>query len=253
MKRGISGALAAVAVVAVLTALAGCATNPSTEPDRPLRVASAANFYATAKTLAAAFEAETGSEVQVVSGSSGKHVAQILAGAPFDVLLSADTLRPRMLVEEGIARPDQIWIYAVGVLVAWHPDGSSPADLEARLLSREGRVAIANPDLAPYGRAAAQVLEGLGSSLALVRGENVSQAYQFTSTGSVDVGLVSLSQIPPAMRPRIWLVPDSLYDPILQGAAIVSDHPAAVGFRRFLDLPRQQSLLEEAGYRLNLP
>lgn len=249
MRGGVRATIGVLAGLA-MAALAGCAANPSTEPARPLRIASAANFFATASNLAAAYEAETGTEVQVVSGSSGKHVAQILAGAPFDVLFSADTLRPRVLVEQGITRSDQIWTYAVGVLVAWHPDISSPADLEARLRGGEGRVAIANPDLAPYGRAATQALARLDSEMDLVRGENVSQAYQFGSTGNVDAVLVALSQIPPATRSSIWIVPDSLYDPILQGAAIVSDHPGAEGFRRFLDRPSQQSHLEEAGYRL---
>ncbi|NNE70653.1 MAG: molybdate ABC transporter substrate-binding protein [Rhodothermales bacterium] len=239
----------------------GCAGTAQT--DAPLRIASAANFYATAVQLAEAFETEQGGEVEVISGSSGKHVAQILAGAPFDVLLSADTLRPHLLVERGVVERGETWVYAVGRLVAWVPrvpvhvlsDASAlgPLSAEDVLRGAAGRIAIANPDLAPYGRAATQVLDRLGSGMQRVRGENASQAFQFVSAGSVEAGLVAFSQVRDEARGQVWVIPDSLYDPIVQGGAVLSDHPAAEAFRRFLDAPRQRSVLERAGYQAPHP
>jgi molybdate transport system substrate-binding protein len=208
-----------------------------------------ANFYGTALELAEAYHQSSGVRVSLIPGSSGKHVAQIRAGAPYDVLLSADTLRPGLLVAEGLA--SESWIYAEGILVAWSPSSPTPDGAFAAFHSAEASVALANPDLAPYGSAARQVLDGLGSPAARVYGENVSQARQFTEVGGVQLGMVALAQVPSARRSEAWVVPDSLYHAILQGGALLSDTPAARDFRTFLNSDQARVIIRRAGYRLD--
>ena len=234
-----------IALVMLTLGVAGCGV----ESDPPLRVAVAANFYATALDLASLHQQESGQRVELIPGSSGKHVAQIRAGAPYDLLLSADTLRPALLVQEGLAA--ESWIYAEGILVAWSPSSPTPEGARRSLLSSSSRVALANPDLAPYGLAARQVLDALGSPAVRVYGENVSQARQFTEVGSVQTGLLALSQIPPSRRSEGWLVPDSLYGAILQAAVVLSSSAAARDFRTFLSTNRAQAIIRQAGYRLD--
>lgn len=219
------------------------------ESNPPLRVAVSANFYATALELADAYQQESGIRISLIPGSSGKHVAQIRAGAPYDILLSADTLRPGLLVREGLAR--EAWIYAEGILVAWSPSTPTPEEAFASLQTVEIRVALANPDLAPYGLAARQVLDAMGSPAARVYGENVSQARQFTEVGGVQTGLVALAQIPPSRRSEVWVVPDSLYGRILQAAVVLNDTAAAQDFRTFLSTNRARAIIRQAGYRLD--
>lgn len=225
--------------------LVGC----SSGGDAQLRIAVSANFYATALELSEAYREESGNRVVLIPGSSGKHVSQIRAGAPYDLLLSADTLRPGLLVREGLAR--DVWVYAEGILIAWAPSAPTPEKALAALRDAESRVALANPDLAPYGLAARQVLDGMDSPAARVYGENVSQARQFTETGNVQVGLVALAQIPPTRRSEVWVVPDSLYGRILQSAAVLSDNPAAQDFRRFMTSNRAREIIRQSGYRID--
>ena len=232
-----------LSVVALLV-LAGCAGPPA--PD--VRVAASANFYATALELAADFGARSGLRVEVVSGSTGKHVAQILQGAPFDLLLAADTTAPRVLDASGGVQ--DAWIYAYGALMAVSRDGN-PSEL---LMG--DRVALANAALAPYGRAAEEVLGALESRALRVRGENVSQAYQMVAAGGVPVGLVSRSQLPAATAAgyRVWSVPDSLHTPIVQGAALLRDVPAGASeFADWLRGPEAAAIIRDAGYIPGVP
>ncbi|MFT4604988.1 MAG: molybdate transport system substrate-binding protein [Rhodothermales bacterium] len=236
-------------LVTVILGAAGCGAagcRPATAP--PLRIAVSANFYPTALELAGAYQEKSAIRLELIPGSSGKHVAQIRAGAPYDVLLSADTLRPGLLAREGLA--SQAWIYAEGILVAWSPFGPTPAEARASLGSPQTRVALANPDLAPYGLAARQVLDALESPATRVYGENVSQARQFTEVGSVRTGLVALAQIPPARRSEVWMVPDSLYGRILQAAVILNETEAAQGFLTFMRSNQAAAIIRRAGYRL---
>ncbi|MBO6577177.1 MAG: molybdate ABC transporter substrate-binding protein [Rhodothermales bacterium] len=207
--------------------LASCGGEPA-----PLRIAVASNFHEAARELAVGFPG-----AEVIPGSTGKHVAQVLAGAPYDVLLAADTVRYRVL--EGPRR-----IYARGILAAWSPS----ADARTALASPDSRIALANPDLAPYGTAAEQALTALRAPGQRVFGENVAQAYQFARAGGVDVALVSWAQLSAGERAAAWRVPDSLYSPIVQGAVLLSDKPEARRFWDYLASPDAARMIERSGY-----
>lgn len=219
-------------------------------------IAVAANFAAPAEELARRFAAETGQEVSVVSGSTGKHYAQIVNGAPFDLFLAADADSPRRLESEGLALSGSRFTYAVGRLVLWSRlDGLVDAGGEVLRFPAVRHLAIANPRLAPYGRAALEVLENLGVaemwSDRLVLGENVAQAFQFVATGNAELGLVALAQVRAVQgaRPqKYWLVPDSLHAPIEQQAIVLRDSEQARAFLAYLASPRSRRLIRTHGY-----
>jgi molybdate transport system substrate-binding protein len=221
----------------------------------------ASNFAGAFGELESEFESETGHRLLPSFGSTGKLYAQIEHGAPFEVFLAADAERPRRLEQTGRTVSGTRFTYAVGRLVLWSarddlvdPDG---AVLESRNL---GRLAMANPQTAPYGAAARQVLERLGlwSRLApdVVRGENVAQAFQFVATGNAELGFVALSQLGTADAARQgsrWEVPGELYEPLEQQALMLQQgrgSAAAAAFLQFLRSPRARSIIERAGYRL---
>lgn len=240
-----------------MLAAAGCPPQGAESPDRDLLViAAAANLAPVLDTLVAAFTAGTGYEVTVSMGSTGQLYAQIRNGAPFHVFLAADTLRPRLLADSGLAAPGSAFAYAVGRLVVYAPGrASSSADPWAVLRGAE-RVAIANPRTAPYGEAAVAALERLGLAPALVRGESVGQAFQFVESGAVDVGLVSLAQVRDR-PPGTWsLVPDSLHAPLRQDAVLLeraAGHPAATAFVAFLSGPESDAIFARYGYGSTAP
>ena len=220
-------------------------------------VAVASNFHKTAESLAQTFTESTGINVRLSSGSTGKLYAQIINGAPFDLFLAADSERPARLVEAGVANSRRT--YAIGVLVLWSADDS----LNARSCEtafrddRKGRLSIANPATAPYGRAATEFLEAAGLSRTyagrLVTGENVSQALQFADRGGARFGLVALSQAEEFPAPGCqWQVPSDLYTPIKQQAVLLNrsaDNDAARQFEAFL-FGEGQSLIAESGYQV---
>jgi len=221
-------------------------------------IAVAANFAPALRALAEAFEARHDGRIAIVVGSTGKLYAQAHHGAPFDVLFAADERRPVLLEQEGRARRGSRFTYAIGRLALWSPD-TGRIDAAGRVLS-EGRfrhLAIANPKLAPYGRAAQQVLEarGLWQTLRprLVRGENVGQAWQFVHSGNAELGFVALSQLRQPGRPvsgSHWVVPQALYTPIVQQAVRLTDNPLAVDFLRFVQGGEGRAMIESFGYQL---
>ena len=192
-----------VAALACLLAWGGIGALPASAQGRPALIAAAADLKFALADIAAAFARETGSEVRVTYGSSGDLARQIAQGAPFEMLLSADERYVIDLHRGGHTRDDGT-PYAVGRLAAFAPHGS-PLALDPALdgLKRAAgagvvtRFAIANPQHAPYGRAAREVLERLGIwrrlQPALVLGENASQAMQFAASGSCQGGIVPLS------------------------------------------------------------
>ncbi len=242
------------AVLALLVLLAGCG---APAPDATVAVAS--NFHDVALRLAADYRAGGGGELRLVSGSTGKLYAQIVAGAPFDAFLAADEARPARLEEQGLAVAGSGFVYAVGRLCLWRPDAPAGVD-GAALLAGDGyrRLAVANPELAPYGAAARATLEALGARDALrnrlVMGENVGQAYALVATGNADWGLVALAQLRmPGATPRAcpWLVPADLHEPIRQRAVLLADaasRPAARGFLDYLQSPAARATIAAAGY-----
>lgn len=220
-----------------------------------VRVAVASNFTATANVLSEAFREKTGHRVVLSPGSTGKLYAQIVHGAPYDVLLAADVERPRRLEESGLTVPGSRFTYAVGRLVLWSPD---PGRVKggARALSDPGavRLAIANPEVAPYGIAARQTLEALGLWASYrdraARGENVAQAFQFVASGAADLGLVADSTSSAADGSR-WEVPRDLYGPIEQQAVLLQrarDRIAASSFLTFLRTEAAAEIIAAAGY-----
>ncbi|RKZ91942.1 MAG: molybdate ABC transporter substrate-binding protein, partial [Gammaproteobacteria bacterium] len=163
-----------------------------------IRVVVASNFTDAIREIAGRFEMKTQHKVSVISGSTGKHYAQISNGAPFDVFFAADVKRPELLEQQGLALPGSRFTYAVGKIVLWSPD-QDYIDTSANVL-KQGKfnhLSIANPKLAPYGRAAQQVLKKLGLWNKLqgrmVRGENIGQAFQFVKSGNARLGFVAFS------------------------------------------------------------
>jgi len=218
-----------------------------------LRVAVAANFAGVAQILGRQFEAETGDVAILVFGSTGKHYAQIRNGAPFDVFLAADVERPRLLEEQQAIVAGTRFTYASGRIVLWSADDTL-VDSEGAVLEQAQfhRLSIADPDLAPYGRAAREALGALGYWERLegriVRGKNVSQAFQFVSTRNAELGIVSASQVLSGDNGSTWVIPQSLYEPIEQQAVLLRDRPAGRSFLAFLKSKTARAVIRANGY-----
>ena len=205
-----------------------------------------------------AFEGNSAHELRIIRGSSGKHYAQITNGAPFDVFLSADQGRPRRLVEEGLAEESGLSTYALGQLALW--SRKKDLELDRDYLSNTSNyrvIAIANPRLAPYGQAAAELVSTLGvESLVsgrLVMGENIAQAFQFAFSGNADLGLVAYSQTESpnlSGQGSVWLVPSELHQPIKQDMVILIDSAAAFEFSSFMKSAVVRDILLTNGYLL---
>jgi molybdate transport system substrate-binding protein len=231
-------------------------------------VAAAADLKFALDEVVTAFEKEHPQiKVQVTYGSSGNFFAQLCNKAPFDIFFSADMDYPRQLVARGLAAKDTLFQYAVGRIVVWVPN-ASPLDvkklgIEAVVAPSVRKVAIANPQHAPYGRAARDALQKLGVyervKDRLVLGENIAQTAQFVETGSADVGILALSlALAPALRDkgRYWLVPPDAYAPLEQGGAILSwakDPDAAGRLRAFVTAKQGREVLERFGFALQGP
>lgn len=223
-------------------------------------VAVASNFSETAREVGRAFESHTDHDVRIVPGSSGKLYAQIVNGAPFDVFLSADALRPKRLEAGGFASRENRRPYAIGRLVVWSRDPElDGADCLALLASPgEDRVAIANPLFAPYGFAAKEYLQRMGwwDDLVpnLVMGENISQALQFAARGGARVGLVALSQVAGLENTScLEYLPAASHAPIEQQVVLLdrsTGNPAALAFMQFLRAAEATTIIEAAGYGL---
>ena len=221
-----------------------------------IRIAVASNFTGTMKILAAQFEQQSSHNVVLASGSTGKHFSQISNGAPFDAFFAADARRPTLLESSGLIVPGTRFTYAIGRLVLWSSEDGY-VDPEGKVLDHGDfkRLAIANPRLAPYGKAAQQVLltKGLWQPLQkrIVRGENIAQAYQFTVSGNAQLGFVALSQIQqhnPEAQGSYWIVDPSLHDPIEQQAVLLTDKPAARSFMVFVKSNEARAILQRNGY-----
>lgn len=221
-----------------------------------IHVAVASNFTDAIKDIARVFEEKTGHKVILVFGSTGKHYAQIKNGAPFEAFFAADVKRPALLEEEGVAQPGSRFTYAIGKVVLWSPDPTL-IDADASVLGTGGfrHLALANPKLAPYGKAAEQVMKekGVWSVLQgrMVRGENIGQTFQFVKSGNAELGFVALSQIRKpgaAIQGSFWQPPQSLYDPIEQQAVLLKDHAAAREFMDFVKGGAAREIIESYGY-----
>lgn len=229
---------------------------------QPLRVAVAANAQFVMKALKADFRKKTGIEIELISGSSGKLTAQIKNGAPYDIFLSADMDFPNVLYNEGfgVNRPK---VYALGSLIVC---GTSDLDLKNwRSLitsSKVKKVAIANPALAPYGKAAEQALQhyGLWNKInsRIVLGESISQVNTYISTGVVSFGFTTealLYESQEAVKLKWVKIDPKIYDEIQQGMLILthakkSNYDKALKFFEYLQSGAAGNLFKQNGYRI---
>jgi molybdate transport system substrate-binding protein len=224
-------------------------------------VAAAADLSFVFPELAAGFEKESGHRLRLSFGSSGNLFSQIENGAPFDLYFSADSEYPRRLEATGQVEPGTLYPYALGRMVLWVPSGSRldvGRGLGVLLDPAVGKIAIANPRHAPYGRAAVAALEHArlyaGVQSKLVFGENISQAAQFVESGNADVGILALSLVvAPAMKHkgRYFEIPPGDYPPLEQACVLLksSQHkPAARLFLEYLRTPETIALLTRYGF-----
>ncbi|MCW5720476.1 MAG: molybdate ABC transporter substrate-binding protein [Devosia sp.] len=217
-----------------------------------VNVAVAANFTAVAEELAQLFTAETGHDVELSFGATGGLYTQITQAAPFGVFLAADTARPELAITEGHAVDGSFFVYAKGRLALYGPGRDLSAG-EAALKADFSQIAIADPNAAPYGKAAVETLTALGLYETLepkvVWGENISQTLQFVESGNAELGFVAASQV--LGKPDQWLVPEDLHAPIAQGAVLLKEgenNPAAIAFVDFLKSQTAVAVIEASGY-----
>ena len=225
-----------------------------------VNVAAASDLNFAVQEIIKSFEQNTGNTVRLTLGSSGNFYAQILNGAPFDVFLSADMDYPKRLERQGYSVPGSTFTYGVGRLALWVPNRSSldldKIGMNALLDDSIRKIAIANPEHAPYGRAAVAALEHAKLydrvKGKLVLGENVSQAAQFVQSGAADAGIVAMSiALSRPMRDagRYWAVPADTY-PRLEQAAVLLKHAGPVGkaFHEWLHSAEARGIFDNYGF-----
>ena len=222
-------------------------------------VAVAANFAEPLAEVERAFEEQKPHELRVAVGSTGKLYAQILHGAPFDILLAADQERPELLEVAGLTVPGSRHTYATGRLTLWSADperiqGDIPALLAA---GNFRRLAIANPALAPYGAAAREVLQEFGLYEAIrekiVTAENIGQTYAMVATGNAEMGFVAASGLRTSGGSR-WDVPADRHAPIRQDAVLLARAANNIAAREFIDFlrgERARAIISGFGYGID--
>lgn len=223
------------------------------------QVAVAANFAEPIKALAIVLEKTTGHQIKVTLGATGKFYAQIKNGAPFDVLLAANTETPAALEVEGFAQPGTRFTYATGRLVLWSADATLVDD-KGEILRKSSfrKLAYAAPKVAPYGAAAVQVMDRLGLQALLtpklVQGESIGQTFSFVYTGNAEVGFVALSQVLERGQLKsgsMWEIPQALYQPIAQDAVLLkrgANNLAAQALISLLKTQASKGLIRSYGY-----
>ena len=226
-------------------------------------IAAASDLSYAMSEIGPSFEKETGCAIRLSVGSSGNFLSQIENGAPFDLFFSADMGYPKKLETEGLAAPGSTVPYAIGKIVLW-VCGDSRLDVSRGFAVLHDpsvhKIAIANPQHAPYGRAAEEALRQAGIYDAvkdrLVLGENISQAAQFAESGNADAGILALSLLQsPALKDkgRYWTIPGKLYTPIQQGAVVLlaaRNLRGAQAFLEYIKAPAIAALLERYGFAL---
>jgi molybdate transport system substrate-binding protein len=245
--------------------LAVCAACGAPAKPQSLSIAAAADLRFALDDITREFrKSHPAVDVQVAYGSSGNFYAQLRSQAPFDLFLSADVEYPRRLAQEGLAEADSVFVYAVGRIVVWAPR-NSPLDLaglQMRALEQDSvhHIAIANPQHAPYGRAAEAAMRSAGVydkvASKLVLGENIAQTLEFVQSGAAEVGIVALSlALAPPVRAqgKSWEVPLDRYPRVEQGGAIMKRagaSPAVRDFRAFLLTGSGAPILKRYGFFL---
>lgn len=224
----------------------------------------AANARFVFEELTPLFQQRTGIKVTVTYGASGILYSQIISGAPLDLFYSADNEYLERLEKEELTQEGSLRFYAIGRLAVW-TQKNSPLDVEGRgiqalLDQRARKIAIANPQVAPYGQAAVAAMQHYGvydqARDRLVLGENISQTVQFVQSGAADVGLVALSAIlAPKLKEqsKYWVVPEAAHEPLEQAVAILKGAKNLGAARRFEEFMKSQeaaAVLRRYGYRI---
>lgn len=224
-----------------------------------LRIASAANFYPTLKKITKNYEASSNNKITIIRGSTGKLYAQIVRGAPYDIFFSADSVRIDKLVEQGktidYENNKSSFVYAIGALALWKPNANNSQQLEKLLKSGKfNKLAIANPKIAPYGRASIEALKALNIykvvKQKLVYGENIAQVMQFVQSGAADIGLLAKSYI---SQDNAWDISSRYHNPIKQKVAILKQSQKkeiAKDFLQYFNRPEIQNMIKNDGYKI---
>jgi molybdate transport system substrate-binding protein len=241
---------------------ASCLAPVNFSQRKTIRVAAAADLQSAMPEIARAFEAQTGTTVDVAYGSSGNFYAQIQNGAPLDVFFSADNEYPRKLEDSGFAEPHSSAIYGIGKIVLWMPANAkcNPERDGWQCLQHPAvrKIAIANPAHAPYGRAAVAALQKAGIYDAiktkLVLGENISQAAQFVQSGNAEAGIVaySLTVSPAWQGGKKWMIPAELYPRIEQVVVVLKSAKEKLAAQEFVKFATQgpgRDLLANYGFQ----
>ena len=222
-------------------------------------VAVASNFHEAFGALSNNFTATTGHVLKHSTAATGVLRAQIRGGAPFEVLLAADVETPLQLVADGLAVESHIFTYAIGRLVLWSAQRGL-VDEQGAVLTRGGfsHIAIANPKLAPYGRAAIEAMASMNVSAhlaaKLVTGQSIAQAYGYVATGNAELGFVAWSQVAKQgqdVQGSYWMVPSSFYGEIRQDAVLLEagkGNPAARAFMGYLKSDPARRIIRAHGY-----
>ena len=222
----------------------------------------ATNFYNPFREIAEQFEQQTGHKVQIISGSTGKLYAQIVNGAPFDLFLSADSWRPKLLEQEGKAILETRFTFALGKITLWSHNPNVVSQNGKLTLQKNNftHIALANPATAPYGRAARQTLKRIGLwkkiQPMVVQGENIGQVFQFVSSQNAELGFVALSQVLDPKNNIIgsrWDVPQNLYDLLEQDVIVLKNAEnnfKAMALWKFLGDKLAKQIIKKYGYGL---
>jgi molybdate transport system substrate-binding protein len=254
---------ARLVALGVAASILGGSARAQSAPGQTLQIAAAADLVFCLDALNHEFkEAHPEADFKVSSGSSGNFFAQIENGAPFDVFLSADMTYPRDLVKAGFAEEKTLTPYALGRIVLWttSPSVNLEGGLESLRAADIKKIAIANPDHAPYGRAAKEALEHakLWDAVQgkLVIGENIAQTAQFVQTGNVDAGIVALSLVLAPVNKGVGKyveIPEAFHAPLEQGLVLTrhgKDNPLAAEYREFLRSKAARITFDACGFRL---
>jgi molybdate transport system substrate-binding protein len=246
--------------IATLALIISTLTISTTTSAAEVKVAVAANFAQTLKEIGTVFEQDTGHKLAITQGSTGKLYAQISQGAPFEVLLSADDETPEKLITEGKAITGTRFTYAIGRLALWSPKPDLVDEGGQVLKTDKFRfLAIANARVAPYGRAAVQVMQKLGVLASIeprvVQGESITQTFQFVSTGNAQLGFVALSQITENGKLKsgsAWIIPENMHEQLRQDAVLLNpgkDSAAASALLNFLKSEKAKKIIASHGYQ----
>ncbi len=226
------------------------------EDSKPLNIAVASNFAPTMTRIVDLYRKQSAQPINVLSGATGKHYAQIAHGAPMHLFFAADKIRPQQLVDKGIAHNP--FPYAIGQLVYWYPDyrGKSIGFASAVELPVK-RLSLANPRHAPYGQAASQTLKHAkrwalcNQSIRCVFGDNINQSDMMIRSGAVDAGFISASHAPQyRQKANQWLVPPQYHAPITQVAVTIKAHPNSEAFLQLFRSKAVQKIIADSGYLL---